>query len=125
MDAIQTVKALIGEWQKPGGFFDALDSLFTADCTYEVVGVPASKGPEGIRAFMLDFAKMYPFATIDVELRNIAVNDDLVLTERVDQFRDAGGNALLSIPLMGFFRVRTGQICECRNYFDTFPFRSW
>lgn len=125
MDAIETVKALIAEWRKAGGFFVALDLLFTADCIYEVVGVPASNGPEAIRAFMLDFAKMYPFASIDVELRSIAVNDDLVLTERVDQFRDCDGKELLSIPLMGLFRVRKGQICECRNYFDTFPFRDW
>ncbi|MNL80422.1 Epoxide hydrolase EphG [compost metagenome] len=47
----------------------------------------------------------------------IAAAGEVVLTERVDDFITEDGGRI-SIPLMGSFRVRNGEIVEWRDYFD-------
>jgi limonene-1,2-epoxide hydrolase len=51
-----------------------------------------------------------------IENVNVAVRDNLVLTERVDTF--TVGNVVAPLQVMGTFELRDGKICAWRDYFD-------
>jgi limonene-1,2-epoxide hydrolase len=46
----------------------------------------------------------------------------MVLTERIDSFTLADGRRI-SVPLMGSFKIKDGQITEWRDYFDLATFQ--
>lgn len=48
------------------------------------------------------------------EIRNIAAEGDIVLTERVDNF--LVGETHISVPCMGIFELRDGKIMAWRDY---------
>ena len=57
---------------------------------------------------------------INWQVHHIAVNGAVVLTERTDDF--TYGEKLVSVPVMGTFEVRGGQIAKWRDYFDLAQF---
>lgn len=71
-------------------------------------------GPEGMRS-VLEPA----FATVsrnEFIIRNMAVNGNTVLVERLDRHRV--GNSWVELPVMGVFVVVDDRITEWRDYFD-------
>jgi limonene-1,2-epoxide hydrolase len=50
------------------------------------------------------------------EIRNIAADGDVVLTERVDTF--TLGEKKIKLDVMGTFELRDGKIAAWRDYFD-------
>ena len=122
MTATETVQGFIATWKVPNGLVAALDKHFTPDCLYENIGLSKTRGPAEALAFFAEFARKIPFVTIEVDMLAIAAQGDAVLTERVDHLKGANGKTLVSIPLMGIFKVRNGKIYEWRDYFDTVPF---
>jgi limonene-1,2-epoxide hydrolase len=58
----------------------------------------------------------------DWRIVNIAEQGDMVLTERIDSFTLADGRRI-SVPLMGSFKIKDGQITEWRDYFDLATFQ--
>ena len=121
MSPIDTVRNFIATWPQPGSFrsIDVLAEYFAPDCVYENIGLSKTIGPAQAFAFFEVFAKQTGFDAIDVEMLAIAANGDTVLTERIDHLRDAGGRRIVTIPLMGVFKIRDGRIVEWRDYFDT------
>jgi limonene-1,2-epoxide hydrolase len=56
------------------------------------------------------------------EIRHLAqIAPGLVITERVDIFRNANGPEL-RLPVMGIFEISDGLIQVWRDYFDSKPF---
>jgi limonene-1,2-epoxide hydrolase len=51
------------------------------------------------------------------EILAIAQSDDVVLTERIDEFYTDDGRRI-AIPVMGSFRVSDGVIAQWSDYFD-------
>jgi limonene-1,2-epoxide hydrolase len=123
MSAIDTVQSFIAAWKAPQGFYKAVGEFFTPNCLYENVGLSKTLGPVEARAFLDEFAKALPFVSIDVDMLSMAATGDTVLTERVDHLKGADGKTLVSIPLMGIFKLHGGKIAEWRDYFDTVPFK--
>ncbi|WP_022978075.1 limonene-1,2-epoxide hydrolase family protein [Nevskia ramosa] len=123
MTAQQTVEAFIANWPKADRFYPCVREYFTADCLYENIGVSKTTGPEEAIAWFTMMSTQLPFVSIDVDMLAIAAVGDTVLTERIDYLKDKDGNTLLTIPLMGIFKLRDGKICEWRDYFDTTPFK--
>jgi hypothetical protein len=56
------------------------------------------------------------FDPIVFRLRNLAVDDNVVLTERVDEITT--NDIAAPVPVMGTFAVRDGRIVAWRDYFD-------
>lgn len=119
----QTVEAFIANWPDPARLYPSVREYFTADCVYENIGVSKTVGPEEAIAWFTMMATQLPFASIGVDMLAISASGDTVLTERIDYLRDKDGNTLLTIPLMGMFKVRDGRIAAWRDYFDTTPFK--
>ncbi|MCQ0020918.1 limonene-1,2-epoxide hydrolase family protein [Actinomadura madurae] len=55
---------------------------------------------------------------MEVRLLNIAVDGDVVFTERVDIGRTREGEEILTVPVVGVFAVRDGKIVRWTDYFD-------
>jgi limonene-1,2-epoxide hydrolase len=92
----------------------AIDALVSDDVVYHNIGAEPAVGREATLAavkFLFDM-----FDPIKFRLRNIAVDGDAVLTERVDEITANGITA--PVPVMGTFEIRDGRIVAWRDYFD-------
>jgi limonene-1,2-epoxide hydrolase len=110
MDAERTVRAFIDAW-------NALDEeriygLMSDDIYYHNMPMRPVVGRDAVRAHLA----AWPVDACQWELLNIAVNGEVVLTERIDRF--ARGEDRIVVPVMGAFEVRDGVIERWRDYFD-------
>jgi limonene-1,2-epoxide hydrolase len=94
--------------------FEAALELIDDNCVYQNAPFHTARGKERIRRDLgLMFKRLTAF---DADMVNIAVNDGVVLTERVDHL---GGRLFTAtIPLMGAFVVEHGRITQWCDYFD-------
>ena len=94
--------------------FDAAFELIDEDCIYCNVPFHTARGKQRV---MRDLNSMGRFVNqFDVDMVNIAVNRNVVLTERVDTL---GGRFFkVDLKLMGVFVIEDGKISEWRDYFD-------
>jgi limonene-1,2-epoxide hydrolase len=81
---------------------------------YHNVGSEPAVGREATIAAMTFQFDM--FDPIEFRIRNLAVDGNTVLTERVDVVTANGIAA--PVPVMGAFEIRDGQIVAWRDYFD-------
>ncbi|MET0152130.1 MAG: nuclear transport factor 2 family protein [Candidatus Binatia bacterium] len=106
------VRRFCEAWKR--GDVEELISFFAADAVYHNIPVPPVKGAKAIREAFLGFAKLMD--SIELENLNVAVNGNVVFTERIDHFRWKGKT--LALPVAGVFEVRDGKITAHRDYFD-------
>ena len=106
---VQTFLRLCSEFE-----FDAAFELIGEDCVYRNMPFHTARGKQRI---VRDLNGMFRLLNqFEVEMVNIAVNKNVVLTERVDTL---GGRFFkIDLQLMGVFVVEDGKISEWRDYFD-------
>jgi len=93
---------------------DEIMSYFAADAVYHNIPMDPVVGTDAIRTFIEGFTAMVD--RIEFEINHLAVNGNVVLTERVDTFvRPAGA---IGLPVMGTFELTDGKITAWRDYFD-------
>lgn len=94
--------------------FDRALDFIDDNCVYQNVPFHTARGKARIQR---DLGGMEKAMTLfEVEMVNIAVNGNVVLTERVDTL---GGRFFkVALPLMGALVVEHGKITEWRDYFD-------
>lgn len=94
--------------------FHRAESLIDESCVYKNVPFHTAKGKARVVRDLNFMARS--MNQFEVEMVNIAVNGNVVMTERVDTI---GGRFFkMAIPLMGVFVVNNGKITEWRDYFD-------
>jgi limonene-1,2-epoxide hydrolase len=99
--------------------FQALDldralALMSDDIVYQNVPFPADRGKAAVTRTLKGFARVMD--GFEVQMKNIAANDGVVLTERVDILK--GRFVYLDIWVCGTFEVKDGKITLWRDYFD-------
>jgi limonene-1,2-epoxide hydrolase len=92
----------------------AVEALLDEKVVYHNVGSEPAVGREATLAAVRFQFEM--FDPIEFRIRNLAVNGDIVLTERVDVVTANGIAA--PVPVMGTFEVGDGHIVAWRDYFD-------
>ncbi len=92
----------------------AFRPLFTDDVVYHNIPMEPAVGIEAAIAFLEGFFGMFEDA--EVEIRHLAVRDNVVLTERVDSM--TLGGTVAALPVMGTIEVRDGKVSAWRDYFD-------
>ncbi len=89
--------------------------FFSDDAVYHNIPMAPAEGKPAVEAMLKQFVD--PNATADFEIRNLAVNGNVVLTERLDRLSIGGKPVELSV--MGTFEVDAGgKITAWRDYFD-------
>jgi len=92
----------------------AVGALMDEKVVYHNIGSEPAVGRDATLAavkFQFDM-----FDPIEFRIRNLAVNGDTVLTERVDVVTANGITA--PVPVMGVFEIRDARIVAWRDYFD-------
>lgn len=115
----QIVSDFIALWEEPDGFPQAVDTYFTPDTVWENHGLITTRGPEEAIGFYDQFGAATGMKGMRIDVTAIAETGHKVLTERVDYILGAGGETVMTVPVMGIFEVEGGRITAWRDYFDT------
>jgi limonene-1,2-epoxide hydrolase len=115
---IETVTRFCAAWSRLD--LDELVGYFAEDAVYHNIPVDPVVGVDAIRSTVEGFTA--GIERVEFELRNVAADGDVVLTERVDRFFAPGRE--IALPVMGTFEVRDGRITAWRDYFDLNQFMS-
>ena len=124
---MKVVRDFLDSWHS--GDIDKIMGFFAADCYYanypSLSGDdPVIKGNDKIRAFLTPFLRKDPLTVpfkFRTEVDNIVGGADGVALERHDVFDT--GNLHHSVPVAGFFRVKSGKITYWVDYFDGAAFQ--
>jgi limonene-1,2-epoxide hydrolase len=93
---------------------EAFRPLLTDDVIYHNIPMEPAVGIEAAITFLAGFFAM--FESTAITILNLAVQGNVVLTERVDTF--TLGEKTAPLPVMGAFEIRDGRVCAWRDYFD-------
>jgi limonene-1,2-epoxide hydrolase len=115
---VEVVRRFCAAWTE--GDLDAIVAFFTDDAVYHNIPVAPVSGREAIRTTIAGFTGNVE--SVEFRVLNMAVDGNVVLTERIDVFRFPGKS--LELPVMGTFEVRDGRISAWRDYFDLNQFMS-
>src|SRR3954471_21629191 len=97
----------------------AVRKHFADDCVWQQSGMPTTTGPEEAVALLESLVDSIGLATLDVEYRHVASNEDVVFTERLDWMVDKDGRRFGPTVVVGVTEFRDGKISAWREYFDT------
>jgi limonene-1,2-epoxide hydrolase len=113
------VRDFIDSWMNPlPDVIAAYEKYMTDEAVWENVGFPATRGKAAILSKLRMTKEVFGDYHVGVEILNMASNDDVVFTQRIDTGFDSDGNALLSEPCAGVFTVVDGRITHWIDYFD-------
>ncbi len=112
MTPSETVRAFCAAWADRD--IDAIMAFFTSDAIYHNIPIDPIQGHDAIHATI----SMFTAGTerIEFQVRHLAADGNIVLTERLDVFHRAGST--VSLPVMGTFEIVDGKIAAWRDYFD-------
>jgi limonene-1,2-epoxide hydrolase len=111
-DAKQVVRDFCAAWE-------AMDSQrildsFTDDGVYHNMPMAPAVGKDAIKGLLGMI--LAPASAVTFEIKHIAAEGDVVLTERLDTFKM--GDKTVTLDVMGTFEVRGGKIAAWRDFFD-------
>jgi limonene-1,2-epoxide hydrolase len=112
VEPIETVTRFCEAWTDVD--LDRIVAFFSDDAVYHNIPLDPVTGREAIRTTIAGFATGVD--RIEFEVRHIAAQGDVVLTERVDRFFTP--DRTIELPVMGTFEVAGGSITAWRDYFD-------
>ena len=108
----EVVRAELGAWSRLN--IDEIVSHFAADAVWDNVPLGAVSGHHEIRKAVQGYVDRTTQG--DIEILNLAVAGNVVLTERVDHFVYDGKQ--IQARVMGAFEVNGDKITAWRDYFD-------
>jgi limonene-1,2-epoxide hydrolase len=111
-DAKQVVRDFCAAWE-------AMDSQrildsFTDDGVYHNMPMAPAVGKDAIKGLLGMI--LAPASAVTFEIKHMAAEGDVVLTERLDTFKM--GDKTVTLDVMGTFEVRDGKIAAWRDFFD-------
>ena len=115
------LRRFIGEWGKS---FEAAVASFrehlAADAVWEQVGSATTHSADEAVALLNEMNSKYGIATFGADIRQLLVDGDVAVAERVDHLRRADGALIHSAAVTTVYEFdRNGKICAMREYFDT------
>jgi limonene-1,2-epoxide hydrolase len=113
MDAAMVVREFCGLMAERDA--ESLRPYLADNAIYQNVGMPAEVGADAIVANLAGQFAMFP-DTYAYEMKNMGVDGDVVLTERLDYIGTSDNPKAL--PVMGTFVVRDGKIARWHDYWD-------
>jgi len=95
--------------------------MFTDDVVWESVGGEPHVGRDACVAHLDELHRAVGMEHCTIEVLNIASNDDVVLTERIDRMHRADGSIASGFVfrIMGTFVIRDGKIARYTDYYDS------
>jgi limonene-1,2-epoxide hydrolase len=119
MDLDKQVTEFFSRWS--ASFEDLCDSFqeeFGPDMVWDQRPIPVIVGADDAVRALRRGRKRLGLETIDVEMVHLAVDGDVVHTQRIDTLRRADGSVLVAAPVAGVLTYRDGRLVHWREYFD-------
>lgn len=113
----EVAEAFFAAWGE-GRLIESIEEMCAPDCVWTNTGFPDAPDRAAMVGMMQAFMADFGLASIDVVLRNVAVNGDMVLTERTDKCVNAAGEVFYDLPVAGALQVRDGKVVQLRDYWD-------
>jgi limonene-1,2-epoxide hydrolase len=103
------------------GFKKTFTEMLTEDVCWESVGGAPHVGRDVCVAHVDELHRAVGMEYCTIEMLNIASNDDVVLTERIDRMHRADGSVASGFVfrIMGTFVIRDGKIARYTDYYDS------
>jgi limonene-1,2-epoxide hydrolase len=117
-DPLDIVTRFCAAWSRLD--LDEIMGFLSDDAVYHNIPIAPVTGREAIRATITGFTA--GVERVEFEIRNAAVDGNVVLNERVDRFFTP--DRVIDLPVMGTFEVADGLITAWRDYFDLNQFMS-
>jgi limonene-1,2-epoxide hydrolase len=111
-DAASIVREFCAAWEARDQ--QRIVDSFTDDGVYHNIPMQPAVGKDAIKGLLSII--LGPAKDVRFEIKHIAADGDVVLTERLDTF-DIDGKTI-TLPVMGVFELRGGKIAAWRDYFD-------
>jgi limonene-1,2-epoxide hydrolase len=108
----EVVRAELSAWSRLD--VEEIVSYFAGDAVWDNVRLGAVSGHDEIRRAVKGYVDRTTFG--EIEILNLAVAGNVVLTERVDHFVYDGEK--IHARVMGAFEVNGDKITAWRDYFD-------
>jgi len=102
---------------------DAFHTNFTANTTWENVGLASTTGVDEALAWIDEAEASAGITHFDADTLAIAGEGNRVLTERVDRLLTSKGEPVVTLRVMGIFELVDGKITAWRDYFDPSPLK--
>ena len=119
MTAQETVENFIAAWNS--GDMEAIYGLLADDIVWHNIPMEPTKGIAAVREAVEGF--MGNIANCNWITHKIAAHDNIVLTERTDNFTFKNGKSA-GVRVMGIFELNDdGRIAKWRDYFDMGEFQ--
>ncbi|MEZ0050260.1 limonene-1,2-epoxide hydrolase [Mycobacterium sp. MAA66] len=115
----QVIRDFLGLW-KIGARISAFEQYLADDVEWIHSGLSEGVGKSACLVLAEQHARLFPVVKVDI--RSLAANGDVVLTERIDRLMPSDGSASVGVEVAGSFRLQDGKICYWRDYFDPRPF---
>lgn len=96
----------------------SFEAVLAPDGVWDQRPMARTTGPAEALRFLRLCRRTLGLATIEVDVLSLAVNDNVVHTERVDHLRRADGGLIASAPVAGVLTWRGGELVHWREYFD-------
>ena len=116
-DPIETVLAFCASWDRLD--FDAISDALHENIHYHNKPLCPVDGKDAVMGYILSAG---PYESSFWEVLNIAVDGNVVMTERDDHFVKDGKK--IALEVMGVFEIENGLICVWRDYFDLALYRA-
>jgi limonene-1,2-epoxide hydrolase len=113
---IAVVKRLCEHW--PWLTREEFHKLLAPRCDYRNIPIKGDQhiGPDDAHDML---SRMRERWDIRLEVLNLTANGDVVLTERLEHFKDKKGEREpCELPVMGAFELENGKIIAWRDYFE-------
>lgn len=110
-ERIAVVRGFCAAWA--GGTADSLAEWFTEDGVYHNIPSDPATGRDAVRDLIASFLNKFE---IEFRILHIAADDDVVMTERIDDFLVGGRR--ISLRVMGSCEVVGEKISAWRDYYD-------
>jgi len=111
-DAKQVVLDFCAAWEARDQ--QRILDAFTEDGVYHNMPMQPAVGKDAIKGLLGMI--LAPASDVKFEIKHIAADGNVVMTERLDAF--VMGGKTVTLPVMGVFEVRDGKIAAWRDYFD-------
>ncbi len=119
--AEEVVRNFFGAWETEG-FVPAFERYMHPNAVWQNAGFPDAVGRDAYMALLRQYNEFSGMPFGRVELKNIAVSGNAVLTERIDNLFNSAGDSTHPAPIMGTLVVEQGLITRYSDYFDPRPF---
>ena len=117
----QVVRGFFDMWDTDG-FVPAFEKYMHPDALWQNTGFPDAQGRAAYMALLRQYNDFSGMPRARVEIRNLAVNGNAVLTERVDHLYNDDRSRTHSAVIMGTLVVEDGLIRRYADYFDAGQF---